>query len=323
MTCIILTCSPYFHEPALHELRRHHPDLRLHQELAPGYLLLEADTRFDDLTAPWRHRLPIYLHHLFPVHQQIPVDDFQREWPTLADSIQALAPADSLIQVRTLPDTPAHWSHLVQAMFPQPAKPRGRITSVVISQDRLYMGISWAPQNCSAWAGGVVPIHEPVSNRAGYKLLEATQVLGLRLHADDHALDLGAAPGAWTTILRQRGLRVTAVSPDALYPWLTRDAGVRHEPVLAEDYLPRCRERFDLIVNDMRVDARDSARLMVAYADHLPADGVGLMTLKLHDHQRPRIMDHTYRLLRPAYKIMQIRQLVHNRREVTLLLRRK
>jgi hypothetical protein len=46
----MLTCSPYFHEPALHELR-------LHQELAPGYLLLEANIPFDQLTTPWRHRL--------------------------------------------------------------------------------------------------------------------------------------------------------------------------------------------------------------------------------------------------------------------------
>ncbi|MBZ0286591.1 MAG: 50S rRNA methyltransferase, partial [Anaerolineae bacterium] len=174
----------------------------------------------------------------------------------------------------------------------------------------------------SPWAGGQIPITEPVSNRAGYKLLEALQTFSIRLRIGDSALDLGAAPGAWTTLLRQRGLRVTAVAPAPLYPWLTLDEEVIHKSMLAEDYLRQCQTMFDLIVNDMMVDPQDSARLMVDYAQHLREEGIAIMTLKLREHNRQQRMDHSLRLLRKAYKIIQVRQLVSNKQEVTLFLRR-
>jgi 23S rRNA (cytidine2498-2'-O)-methyltransferase len=323
MKWTILTCSPHFHDSALHEIRRHHADVKLLQELSPGYLLLESSISFDQLTAPWRHRLPIYLHHLFPVQHIHTINDHQPKLDEVIQVVRAFAPSNSIIQARTLPYVTGTWEPELRAAFPQAERVQGRVTSVVISPEKLYMGVSWATQNCSPWPGGRIPITEPVCNRAGYKLLEAVKVLGLRLNRGEHALDLGAAPGAWTTILRQRGLRVTAVAPDSLYPWLAQDSDVQHHAMLAEEYLQHCREQFDLVVNDMRLDARDSARLMVACADHLAPNAPALMTLKLHDSQRLRVMDHAYRLLRPAYKIMQIRQLVHNKREVTLLLRRK
>ena len=47
------------------------------------------------------------------------------------------------------------------------------------------------------------------------------------------------------------------------------------------------------------------------------------MTLKLRDHNRARIMEHAMRILRQTYKIIRVRQLVSNRNEVTLFLRRK
>jgi len=185
------------------------------------------------------------------------------------------------------------------------------------------LGISWAAHNLSPWAGGQIPITESVPNRAGYKLLEALAAFSIRLRQGDHALDLGAAPGAWTTLLRRRGLRVTAVAPTALYPWLTFDAGVSYQPMLAEEYLEHCRTTFDLIVNDMRLYAQESARIMVSYSQHLRQEGIAIMTLKLHLHNRRRVMDHAFRILRKAYKIVRVRQLVSNRQEVTLFLRRK
>ena len=46
---------------------------------------------------------------------------------------------------------------------------------------------------------------------------------------------------------------------------------MRHVKTTAEQYLEREPDRFDLIVNDMRMDGRDSARLMVRYAPYLYA----------------------------------------------------
>ncbi len=126
------------------------------------------------------------------------------------------------------------------------------------------------------------------------------------------------APAQETPVAEQ-----TAVAPAPLYPWLDLDQEVIHEPTRAEDYLARCQTTFDLIVNDMMVDPQDSARLMVEYAAHLRPEGIAIMTLKLREHNRSKRMDHSFRLLRKAYKIIQVRQLVSNKQEVTLFLRRQ
>jgi len=188
---------------------------------------------------------------------------------------------------------------------------------------QVYAGVSWATQNLSPWPGGQMPIAEPVSNRAGYKLLEALATFEIRLRKGDHALDLGASPGAWTTLLRRRGLRVTAVAPTPLYPWLAVDNDVSYQALRAEEFLTRCQTKFDLIVNDMKLDPQDSARLMVDYAQHLRHEGIAIMTLKLRSRNQARVMDHAFRLLRRSYKIIRVRQLVSNGDEVTLFLRRK
>ena len=176
----------------------------------------------------------------------------------------------------------------------------------------------------SPWAGGQRLFAETVPNRAGFKLIEALNTFGIRLQTGSHALDLGAAPGAWTTVLRRRGVRVTAVAPaEKYYRWLLSDPAVRIFPMTAEDYLPVCDTTYDLITNDMILDAQDSARLMIDYAEYLRPHGTAIMTVKLRSHNERRVMDHSFRLLRQAYKIIRVRQLVSNRREVTLFLQRK
>lgn len=332
MTLSILTCSPYFVDLALNELSRCQPQVTISERLAPGYTLLQAPFSFDKLTHPWRHRSPIYLHHLFPVHTVLSLGTNFNNLTALKNAIEKIAPSDADLQIRSAVESGWPIAEIQQFLSGNRRttsiqKPRGRVLSVLITPEqqayRAYLGVSWATQNLSPWAGGQIPITESVPNRAGYKLLESLDVFSIHLRNGDHALDLGAAPGAWTTLLRRRGLRVTAVAPTALYPWLTFDEGVNYQPMLAEEFLERCQTTFDLIVNDMKLDVQDSARLMVDYARHLRSGGIAIMTLKLRNRNFARVMDHSFRILRKVYKIIQVRQLVSNRHEVTLFLRRK
>jgi 23S rRNA (cytidine2498-2'-O)-methyltransferase len=135
------------------------------------------------------------------------------------------------------------------------------------------------------------------------------------------ALDLGAAPGGWTRVARRRGLWVVAVDPAGLAPTLRAHPAVRHMRMTAEAYLASGPERFDVIMNDMRMDARDSARLMVAYAGTLQPGGPAIVTLKLPGHNRRGIVDHALDILREAYEVRGARQLFHNRSEITVVLR--
>jgi hypothetical protein len=58
------------------------------------------------------------------------------------------------------------------------------------------------------------------------KLEESFAWLALGPGADDVAVDLGAAPGGWTRVLRDRGARVVAVDRGALDEALQKDPGV-------------------------------------------------------------------------------------------------
>ena len=134
------------------------------------------------------------------------------------------------------------------------------------------------------------------------------------------ALDLGASPGGWSRILRRKGQYVTAVDPALLDPRLAEDQAIRHLRMTAEHYLADEPDTFDLIVNDMRMDARDSARLMVGYARQIYPGGAAIMTLKLPEEGRATVVEHAWEILEEAYTIVGARQLFHNRSEITLYL---
>jgi 23S rRNA (cytidine2498-2'-O)-methyltransferase len=200
-----------------------------------------------------------------------------------------------------------------------------QILSVVVDQENAYLGISLTQQNLSDWAGGVRRFAKDKGqiSRAEFKLLEAIEQFGLSLPARGRALDLGAAPGGWTRVLRQKEQLVTAVDPGQLHESLRKDTAVRHLPITAEKYLTQYPDSYDLIVNDMRLDARDSSRLMVAYAPYLYPHGDGIMTLKLPSASPQDPLNHALNILRQAYQVVQVRHLFHNRFEVTVHLKRK
>ena len=180
--------------------------------------------------------------------------------------------------------------------------------------------------NLSDWAGGVRRFarEEGQLSRSEFKLLEAFEVFDISVPEKGLALDLGAAPGGWTRILRTKGLRVVAVDPAKLDGHLSRDPGVQHVQTVAQRYLPTHvgRDAFDLIVNDMRIDVDRSVRLMCQAASFLKRSRFAIMTLKLKPrYQRKQIRD-ALAILAHAYTVWGTRKLFHNRNEVTVALRR-
>jgi 23S rRNA (cytidine2498-2'-O)-methyltransferase len=185
--------------------------------------------------------------------------------------------------------------------------------------------LSPAIYNLSDWAGGVRRFaREPGQiSRSEFKLLEALEVFKIELPPHGLALDLGAAPGGWTRVLRQQGQYVTAIDPAILDDRLSGDKGIRYRRVTAEAYLADGPDQFDLIANDMRMDARDSARLMAAYARYLYPHGCALMTLKLPELNRRTLLQHALDILGKSYVLAGARQLFHNRSEITVYLKQR
>lgn len=355
---LILTCDDGSVDLAQAELSAAAPDAVLLEELSAGVLLYDAGVPFAELAARWRAAPPIFVRHIAPVQAIAPLGGHAGDPAylarTLPDALPALDPTLPFsVQTRILADVPYKPFDVNTTLAAALAGDNGptldvrapqQIVSVACVSLRIWQpdaslmlggahvgrnkrlaalaGLSLAADNLSSWAGGMRRFarEEGQVSRAEFKLLEAFEVFGVELSPRGMALDLGAAPGGWTRVLRQRGQYVTAIDPGELDARLANDRGIRHLRITAEQYLQDEPDRFDVIVNDMRMDARDSARLMAAFARFLYPHGWALMTLKLPEHDRQPVLDQAFAILRRAYRIAGARQLFHNRSEITVFL---
>lgn len=336
---VILTANPEFSALALDELA----DVTRPREwisLAPGVLLVTLAVDFFQLVARFQSQPPIFIRHLCPEEtstvltgteadleliQQAVLDDMvARVDPTEPLSVQTRIFAEVPYKPFDLNTTLATALHEATGV-PIDVRHPQQILSVVCADatESALIGLSTPQENLSDWAGGMRRFaREPQQiSRAEFKLLEALETFRLDLPPNGVALDLGAAPGGWTRVLRTRHQYVTAVDPAELDPRVAVDRYVRHRRMTAEQYLLSEPDTFDLIVNDMRLDARDSARLMVRYAEHLYPHGHVIMTLKLPESPPRTLIDHALAILRQAYDVVGVRQLFHNRSEITVCLR--
>ena len=347
---LILTAEADFLDLALAELHKAAPDAQT-TPLADGVLLVNSSRSFFDLAEEWRLAPPIFVRHICPVQEIVPLrnqlnTDIAILCQHITETILPLVDPDLpfSVQTRVLADLPYKPFDLNTPLAeilssggaPLDVRNPQQILSVVCAAGSAqadatrntpvaYLGLSLALNNLSNWAGGVRRFarEEGQVSRSEFKLLEALEIFKIKLPARGVALDLGASPGGWTRVLRQKDQYVTAVDPGDLDPRIAADRGVRHKRMTAEQYLADEPDQFDLIVNDMRMDARDSARMMVAYARQLYRHGLAIMTLKLPEQNRRPIIDHAFKLLQEAYAIAGARQLFHNRSEITVYLRLK
>jgi 23S rRNA (cytidine2498-2'-O)-methyltransferase len=198
------------------------------------------------------------------------------------------------------------------------------VLSCAVTRDGVYLGINRTDRSLSDWPGGRVRLGRPPEqvSRAEFKLEELFQTCPVPLPERGRAVDLGAAPGGWTRILRTRGLDVVAVDPGELAPSLRADPHVRHAATTVGEFFRHDRTRFDLAVNDLRMDPLLSTEVMLDAAGHLAPDAHLVLTLKT-GRQRPLETVHAcLERLRGSYRIVFARQLYHNRKEVTVLARR-
>ena len=98
---------------------------------------------------------------------------------------------------------------LVGQGVPLDVRQPAQVLSVVLAPGQGYLGLSHAADNVSDWAGGARRFKREKGqvSRAEFKLLEAMELFGLSLRAGGTALDLGAAPGGWTRIMRKQSER--------------------------------------------------------------------------------------------------------------------
>ena len=73
----------------------------------------------------------------------------------------------------------------------------------------------------------------------------------------------------------------------------------------------------------MKLDIPESARVMAECADCLSDEGFGIMTFKLKPKKWTAQINAGLAILSTGYNILSLRQLFHNRSEVTVILTKK
>ena len=336
---IIFTAAPEFAQVALNELQAIDRQSKLIQWLDQGIGFVQlSSVSFSDLAAEVFKTKAAFIRHLCPVVEKVSLElaASQRTYALCSEAIAAQIPMfdrnqtlsiqirSSTKEVNRFELRNALIEGLTNAGLQVAAKDPVQIISIFCDSTTAYLGFSSASDNLSSWAGGMHRFaHEDDQiSRAEFKLLEAIEVFNLTLPTQGLALDLGASPGGWTRILRQRGLSVVAVDPGDLSDSLQGDSQIAHYRQLVQQYLPNCRDRYDLIVNDMRMNAADSAKNMVAASKVLNEDGLAMMTLKLPSKGVKAVIATAIAILENNYRILGVRNLFHNRQEATLVMQR-
>ncbi len=330
----IFTCQEACRELTLYEFKLYDPSF-----IFTGWLDREvglAETALDNtaLSALIRSAPIIFVRHIFAADITLqPNDEFITQLAALCSatayygstvSVQVRACEKPCIAPEGLAERIA--VPLGEAGFTPDLKEGEDILSVYIAENSIYAGLGNACENLSKWRGGM-PFYSKSSgfgfvSRAEYKLAEALESFNINFEGIKTALDLGAAPGGWTKALLDRGAAVISVDPNRLDPSLRGDRRIKYYPMTAERYLKLCAtESFNIIVDDMKLDADKSLAIVKRFYGRLVSGGYAVITLKLEHGFCYKTIRDCMSAVRP-FEVVGARQLFHNRSEVTLVLQK-
>ncbi|HVY37640.1 MAG TPA: SAM-dependent methyltransferase, partial [Polyangia bacterium] len=199
---------------------------------------------------------------------------------------------------------------------------------LALSRDRLLVSAA-APRalprggvDLAPWPGGGAPvdIDRAPPSRAYQKLEEAFLWMGAEPGPSDRCVDLGASPGGWTATLRKRRAPVIAVDRAPLAPALARDPGV--ETVLGNAFTYTPPRPVDWMVSDVVCEPPRSLGL----AEHWVSSGLCrnlIVTVKFKGQSGYGVLAGVaQRLIDAGARFARVKQLAHNKNEVTLFARR-
>lgn len=327
MSRFIFTCQPDAVDLTLSELKKADAALAVVKWLEPGLAVCETELAFEAFSAGIKATEPVFLRHICPADLVCAPEELEK---ISAFALSRLVPGQSFsVQVRALSGYDAAARRAAAEKIGALIEAEGytsrrsepdAIISVMLGEEVFY-GISAPEDNLSSWPGGMRRFAkgDSTASRAEFKLLEALELYGRDL-IPGRALDLGAAPGGWTRVLAEKGFSVTAVDPANLAPEVLALKAVTHFKGTSQQYLTEPRGKFDIIVNDMKLDIPESARVMAECAGNLSENGIGIMTFKLRPKKWTAQINSGLSVLTKHYRIVALRQLFHNRSEVTAIL---
>ncbi len=333
---LIFTSQDATQQLAVNEVKKFENKVKVERWLDNGVAYCNTEANYNDLVKEFRKT--IFTRHIFKVDKVITIDEnfFENLNEVVLELVSDTEKKESIsIQARqvvknefevTKFDTIVKLSDLLKEEgFNISVKDPENIISIFLTRKECYIGIGTPWANLSSYNGGMVMFakNDEQISRAEYKLLETFEVFGIDFRNFRTAIDLGAAPGGWTKVLVEQGLRVLAVDPAELDPTLLDNDNVEHYKMMAEDFISRYEVKVDVLVNDMKMDVLKTCEIMNTMAEGLAHDGVGVVTFKLpQKNQTGKILD-GLRVLKEKYKVLYTKQLFNNRSEVTVVIKKR
>lgn len=337
MQGIVFTASCEFLAEAMMEMRERFPGYGL-KTLAQGLFFMDAQGQAEAVRDELLAKPAVFLHHMH-LADRWAVQGFEDARVTVLERVAADSPlveegATVATQARsygTRFDFPARElkeacdALLCDRDLKPTVKDPGWIISVTVCGDMLYYGLDLARHNLSNWAGGMIHFRKEASDisRAKYKLLEAFVRFQPDLPVQGNALDLGAAPGGWTSVLLERGLNVLAVDTGNMDERLSGRSGLEFRQQNVHELQLGADDQFDLITCDMSWSPFFTVQMINRLVKHLKTGGQVIMTVKLMGRKVRATLTQVIQELDDSLSVLHVQHLFHNRREVTLHLERR
>lgn len=201
-----------------------------------------------------------------------------------------------------------------------------QIISIVFDDEDIYVGIDDVQNNLSKFKGGIPHYleQEDFISRAEFKMLEVLDCFNIDTSNLKDGVDFGAAPGGWTKVLAQRGINMVAIDPAQMNQKVLNLKNVIHKRMTIQEYFFNHNDKkFDLIVNDMKMDVKKSVNLTLNFYDKLNKNGIIIMTFKLPKNFTLKTIYENLSLLLKKFSLISARQLFYNRSEITVAVKKE
>lgn len=334
---LVVTASANYLNQGLSELQECDRSLKPIKILEKGIAILESELSRDALISAIRGKGVVFIRHMHPVDYVAEIDreSFRNAVSEVLSYKYCIAPGDKIaVQIRRgsgdyAYDTAAIKNEVDDILerefhsLPEVKEPE-KVISMLLDNDKCYLGLSTPQDNLSAWSGGMVHYKKNESDisRAMFKLMEAIEVFDIDMSNYEKALDLGAAPGGWTSVLLEHGLEVTAVDTGEMDERLNKYPGFKYIKSNVSK-LELEEKHFDLMTSDISWNPKNTARMINKAAEFLRDGGTAVVTLKLMGEKVRKSIKEVLEIYREVFVILRVKQLFHNRDEVTLYLRKR
>lgn len=338
MTQWIGTANQSYAPYAMEELRRLIDGLAFTQLAAGEVFLMNSPQGREETLQAIHGQEPIFLRHIQPVDRNIEISGNANDLEQLSDMVRhavlTFKDKRTAVHIRrtsksnfvySASDTKAVLDAVLEEIGAEPVVQQPDIIlAIYAAVDALYVGFGTPSEMLSDWPGGAVRFQreEGQVSRAKFKLLEAERQFGLQYAQYRSALDVGAAPGGWTSLLLERGLHVTAVDPAELHPSLMAYPTLTYLKRNASEvkFTP---DSFDLLVCDMSWSPMLMCKLVLDLEPALKQGATAIITVKLMHRKPLQTIRDVISRLSTEFVLQKAKQLFHNREEITLYLQKK